>query len=308
MIVLRLNPPSVPADSKTLAIPPGAGKGFIHYLALASGIQLLVMDFTLDRPIRVEYVPPFKSTGIGFYLSGSSQVHSAKVTPQTLIKQGQTVLNYFPDLPGLSETIAPQQVTRLGIMMNEDLLERFSPPPVDGHPLSQNHEGALQGHHIGQITPPMQSVIHQILTCPLTGTCRQVFLEAKALELTAYQLDQYISPSASRQQHNIKPGDLERVSQAADLLSQNPDSAPDLEELARSAGMCRSKFHISFRAAYGITPFEYLRRYRLNTARAYLDQGRMNVTEAAYAVGYSSPSYFTKAFKKQFGYLPGKRP
>jgi AraC-like DNA-binding protein len=72
--------------------------------------------------------------------------------------------------------------------------------------------------------------------------------------------------------------------------------------------MCRSKLFRCFRMVYGMTPFEYLRNRRLETAMDLLMDGRMNVAQAAYAVGFSCPSYFTKAFKKYFGHLPSKNP
>ena len=44
---------------------------------------------------------------------------------------------------------------------------------------------------------------------------------------------------------------------------------------------------------------------RLTRASALLAQGHNNISEVAYDVGFSSPSYFTKCFKDEFGIVPG---
>jgi AraC family transcriptional activator of pyochelin receptor len=70
-------------------------------------------------------------------------------------------------------------------------------------------------------------------------------------------------------------------------------------------GLSHPKLNYGFREIYGSTIFGYLRELRLNKAKALLDDGTMNVTEVAYEVGYSSLSYFTKAFRDYFGTAPG---
>lgn len=46
------------------------------------------------------------------------------------------------------------------------------------------------------------------------------------------------------------------------------------------------------------------RTFRLNMAAKMLREGNDNISEVAYKVGFNSPSYFTRAFKAQFGVLP----
>ncbi len=83
---------------------------------------------------------------------------------------------------------------------------------------------------------------------------------------------------------------------------QNP---PRLLDLAKAVGVSHPKLNSCFREAYGATIFEYLREVRLSRARSILEEGRMNVTEAAFEVGYSSLSHFAKAFREHFGAPPG---
>jgi AraC-like DNA-binding protein len=53
----------------------------------------------------------------------------------------------------------------------------------------------------------------------------------------------------------------------------------------------------------GITPLEYLNRYRIKKAAELLESGQ-NVTETTFAVGFSSVSYFSRLFEKEVGLSP----
>ena len=48
--------------------------------------------------------------------------------------------------------------------------------------------------------------------------------------------------------------------------------------------------------------------YRLELASTLLSEGKMNVSEAGDAVGFNSSSYFSKAYKKKYGFLPSEKP
>ena len=53
-----------------------------------------------------------------------------------------------------------------------------------------------------------------------------------------------------------------------------------------------------------MTANEFLRNIRLVRAKQFLESGNYSVSDVCYKVGYTSPSYFTKSFKDQFGVLP----
>jgi signal transduction histidine kinase/AraC-like DNA-binding protein len=76
------------------------------------------------------------------------------------------------------------------------------------------------------------------------------------------------------------------------------------QEMARQLGLSERYLTSCFHKEMGITPVEYLNRYRLKEAKAKLKTGA-NVTETALAVGFSSVSYFTRLFEKELGISPG---
>jgi AraC-like DNA-binding protein len=108
----------------------------------------------------------------------------------------------------------------------------------------------------------------------------------------------------------VAPGicdaDRRAVTQVCAILERNLGHPTSLKELAGQAGMSASKLKLLFPQACGVTPFAYLRRLRLQKAHALLTSSRMNVTEVALEVGYSSLSHFSRAFAERYGVPPSR--
>lgn len=78
-----------------------------------------------------------------------------------------------------------------------------------------------------------------------------------------------------------------------------------LEELAKKAGMSRTSLAIRFREMMGVPPLAYLTQWRMYLARRELRAGA-SISKAAAAVGYSSESAFSSAFKRVMSVAPGQ--
>ncbi len=79
-----------------------------------------------------------------------------------------------------------------------------------------------------------------------------------------------------------------------------------VERLSAGIGMSRSQLHRKLTALLGHGPNQLIRSFRLQRAHDLLGQHAATASEIAYLVGFSSPSYFTKCFHKQFGYTPSE--
>ncbi len=90
-----------------------------------------------------------------------------------------------------------------------------------------------------------------------------------------------------------------------DLINERLDDAQlSVELLAELMNVNRSHFQRKIKALTGFSPSELIRSIRLEKARQLLRQGGSNITETAYATGFTSQSYFTKCFTDNFGYPP----
>ena len=83
------------------------------------------------------------------------------------------------------------------------------------------------------------------------------------------------------------------------------DSDVSVEDLAADMNLSRVQLYRKVKAVTGSSPIELLRTSRLNHAYQLLLTTDKSVSEIAYAVGFTAPSYFTKCFKEEYGMVPG---
>ena len=86
-------------------------------------------------------------------------------------------------------------------------------------------------------------------------------------------------------------------------MRNNLDQPLAVEDLADRAGMSRAAFDRHFKATTRMSPLKYLKALRLNEAAMLITNG-VNITHAATRVGYTSPSQFSREFKRHFGTSP----
>ena len=89
------------------------------------------------------------------------------------------------------------------------------------------------------------------------------------------------------------------------VQEQMADSNFSVEVLASQMGVSRVQLYRKVKTLTGRTPVDIIRLSRLNRSKILLQTSGLTVSEIAYQTGFSSPSYFTKCFKDEFGQLPG---
>ncbi|MBX9188351.1 substrate-binding domain-containing protein [Bacteroides sp. K03] len=82
------------------------------------------------------------------------------------------------------------------------------------------------------------------------------------------------------------------------------DSALNVEDLGKDMGLSRVQLYRKIKSLTNYAPNELLRMARLKRAASLLASSELTVAEIAYEVGFTSPSYFTKCYKEQFGESP----
>jgi AraC-like DNA-binding protein len=152
------------------------------------------------------------------------------------------------------------------------------------------------------LTPAARLAIESIRRCPFFGPVRQWALAARAHDLLVEFLSK--APGASASAAPLPPGVDGLIREAARLLEADLANPPSLPDLARRAGLSETSLKRGFHRVYGQTVFGHLRIQRMQRARALLESGDYTVLEAASRVGYSNPSNFSAAFRREFGLNP----
>ena len=95
-----------------------------------------------------------------------------------------------------------------------------------------------------------------------------------------------------------------QMSAAIALMHDEPALDWTVEELGKRVGMSRSTFALRFKETVGVSPMEYLTRWRMLLAGDRMSNTSDSISQIAQSLGYESASAFTKAFKKTMGCSP----
>ena len=96
------------------------------------------------------------------------------------------------------------------------------------------------------------------------------------------------------------------IGRLRDSIRQNMgDSDFTVERLGEELGLSRVQLYRKVKALTGQTPVDLLKKARLERARLLVEKTDKSISEIAYEVGFTAPSYFNKCFKDEFGVSPG---
>mgnify|MGYP000018985646 FL=1 len=105
---------------------------------------------------------------------------------------------------------------------------------------------------------------------------------------------------------HLEDRDKQFLKQLHSIIQKNlSDSEFGVEDIGKQIGLSRVQLYRKVKAMTGSSVVDLLRKARLAKAKRLLESRSMSVSEVAYDVGFSAPSYFTKCFKDEFGMLPG---
>lgn len=152
------------------------------------------------------------------------------------------------------------------------------------------------------LTPSARLAVESIRRCPFTGAYRAMALTSRCNDLVLELLTALAAASARAAP--VLRSVQEQIQAAAGLLAELIEEPPTLLALARQVGLSETTLKRGFHQVFGTTVFGYLRARRMERAHALLKNGEATVLEAAARVGYSNPSNFATAFRRQFGVNP----
>ena len=117
--------------------------------------------------------------------------------------------------------------------------------------------------------------------------------------------NKYYNGVSDKELRNTTSLDKQFITNILEYIHENiTDPALNVENLADKLLISRSKLYRKIKALTGNTANEFIRNIRLEKAKQFLENSDYSISEISYKTGFSSPSYFTKCYKIQFGILP----
>ena len=215
---------------------------------------------------------------------------------------GSSFLLSSIDVPAESQIIeATEQVPLLSMFLQLDMptvrevisREELPEPETSGHP---------RGIAVGETTVGLLDACTRLID--LLETPEDIpFLSHLIQREIVYRVLR--TPQGERLRAIATTGDLShRTARAIAWLRANFARPLHMEELATVARMGVSTLHHQFRALTAMSPLQYQKQLRLQTARQRMLMDGLDATSAAYEVGYESISQFSREYSRFFGQPP----
>jgi AraC-like DNA-binding protein len=103
----------------------------------------------------------------------------------------------------------------------------------------------------------------------------------------------------------LSPIDEQFIKKALQVINEHiSEEEFSIEQFCLEVGMSDVQNYRKIKALTGRSPSSFIRSIRLKKAKNMIEERRGSISEIAYSVGFGSPSYFTRCFKEEYGYLP----
>lgn len=178
------------------------------------------------------------------------------------------------------------------------------------HRRIEKNEPAPMSNNNLYLQTESNSILYNMINCPLEGRYKQLYIKSKLIELLSIELNAFEQSLAITRGKAIKPGslrtaDVERMHQVREIIMSNLQSPCSLIDLAHQVGTNDAYLKKHFKEVFGATVFGYLHQVKMNQAKTLLLSG-VSIPEVATLTGYKYASHFSRAFSKHFGIGPHK--
>ncbi|MCA9100616.1 MAG: AraC family transcriptional regulator [Planctomycetales bacterium] len=205
------------------------------------------------------------------------------------------------DLPATSRVVkASADVPCLVAVMQIDAADV-------GDLLADGNSGAprgvpSRGVAVTPVEPPLLDAITRLVAL-LDATQDIAALSPLIMREITYRL--LIGPQGARLRQIAAPGaPAQRIAVAIRWIRDHYAEPIRIDDLAGQIRLSQSAFHQHFKTMTGLSPLQYQKRFRLQEARRLMFNDGLEAAEAAFTVGYESPSQFGREYRRLFGAPP----
>jgi ABC-type sugar transport system substrate-binding protein/AraC-like DNA-binding protein/nitrogen-specific signal transduction histidine kinase len=186
----------------------------------------------------------------------------------------------------------------------------------DGYEITKELKKDLRSSHIPiiiltaqsskeSVLKGLQSGVDQYLTKPFSLSILKQ--SVSSLLFNREKLRYYYTNNIYRVEPESKFGNHEQsfITKMNDIIKMNFENPKfSVEDLADKLGVSRVQLYRKVKAIIGINISDHINNVKLEKAAELLKSNDMNISEIAYSLGFSSPNYFSTAFKNKFGVSP----
>ncbi len=273
------------------------------------GIHIGYGTLSLKKPMRMEMECDYQSVGMFFTFSGKMSTTESQTNLYIESMPNQHNIYFVNCFQGHTYWETNKNVQIFEINLIPELFLKYLPNHNKRFRAFRKNiekgEICVLSPHNHWITPAMQWIIRDIISCQRKGFFKRVFLENKVTELLILQLEQ-MSESTQAMCANLNSRLVEKMMDVKEYIETHELGSCSLSDLAKFAETNEYTLKKAFKQVFGTTVFGYWNQLKMAEAKTLLMNGAVSVTEVAKRLGYKNPQHFTTAFKRTFGSAPSK--
>jgi AraC-like DNA-binding protein len=287
------------------------GKGFMTVAGIAAGIQVLAVNVSsLTDDLRLHFLPSSNADSyiltfdeIEIAAKGENEMSSSVTVQDTDRLQSSVSIT---DASCGKEVVYPRDrvirslIVRVRKASLGDLIHDFDAGSIQSILQSAGGPPTLTW----PITFKYRLLLHDFLAAIVQHPFRELFTIRNISILVEYLLQQFFVMEKLGKEGSLSTQDAHSLSRVEQHLCVHyRKEFPGIEKLSRISAMSPTSLKTKFKKYYGETLFGYYQKNKLEHARKLLDN-KIPVKVVATEIGYSNPSHFTLAFKKEYGFSP----
>ncbi|MGI9530965.1 helix-turn-helix transcriptional regulator [Lutimonas sp.] len=154
------------------------------------------------------------------------------------------------------------------------------------------------------MTPKLSTLIKDVFAYNTLDIGRKGFIVSKTIELVTHFMIQLHKRGNDAENIGVPDVEISKLYAVRELLNKQLNEPPSMEDLASSFAMSETKLRSNFKKVFGMPPYQYVLKERLNESYRLLESTDRSLTDIALTLGFNDQSHFTKSFKKVFECLP----
>lgn len=288
------------------------GKGFITVAGIPAGIEMMAINVSLlANDLTFNFLPSL--TDSAYILSfdqiaipgggDQSMPLSYAATPAGRINSAVSITD--ADHGKVLVYPKEREIRSLIVRVQKSSLDRLV-READADAIRSMLQTANGGSSLSwPITFKYRLLINEFMEAIVEHPFRELFAVRNISVLIEYLLQQFfVMDKLDKDGNYLSAQDMHNLSMVEEHLCTNYKTEfPGIEKLSRVSAMSPTSLKTKFKKYYGETLFGYYQKNKMEHARKLLD-GKTPVKVVATEIGYSNPSHFTLAFKKEYGFSP----
>lgn len=265
-------------------------------------------EFNMNKAATITLKAPSNSS-IGLSFTLKKNIHySIKELGHGIARKNQYNMTFLPEV-ACEYNFNKGEYASFGVQFTLDYLQRLC---TDNDPVfidfinhvKENKAAKISPHHL-TVTSEMQLLIQDMLLFRYKGSHPKLYFQGKVVELLRMSVEN-ISTGQPDPLIDLRADDIRKIHFAKDYVLKNLDNPGSFSAIAQASGLNEWKLKFGFKQLFNKTVFSYIHAQRLNRARTLILETGLPMKSIAHDAGYKSLSNFNTAFRRLYGYPPGR--